>query len=135
MTGLDTNVVIRVLTRDDPIQAAQAAEVLRSGPVGVTKTVLVESEWVLRSAYGFERGAVNDGLRRFVGLENLEVEDRPAVVRALAWHAAGMDFADAVHLASSGDATSFTTFDEALGKAAEDVAATPSVRVLRRPRN
>ena len=42
------------------------------------------------------------------------MEDSKEVARALAWFAAGIDFADALHLASRPDGTSFATFDEAL---------------------
>lgn len=130
MIGLDTNVVVRALTQDEPAQAKRAAAVLSGDALGITKTVLLEVEWVLRGAYAFDREQVNDGLRRLVGLETLDVEDRPAVLQALAWHAAGMDFADAIHLASSGRAESFATFDRALAKAAAKAGARPRVEAL-----
>jgi len=128
--ALDTNVVVRALTQDEPRQAKAAAEVLSSGSLAITKTVLLETEWVLRGAYGFEDEQVNEGLRRLVGLETLEVEDRSSVAQALAWHANGMDFADALHLASSGRAASFATFDRALAKTAAVAGARPPVEVL-----
>ena len=98
--------------------------------LGVTKTVLLEVEWVLRGAYGYDRKQVNDGLRRLVGLDTLDVEGRPCVLQALTWRVAGMDFADALHLASSGTASSFATFDRGLGKTAVEVGASPPVDVL-----
>ncbi len=130
MIALDTNVVVRALTQDEPRQAKAAAEVLSSDSLAITKTVLLETEWVLRGAYGFEHEQVNEGLRRLVGLETLEVEDRSSVAQALAWHANGMDFADALHLASSSRAASFATFDRALAKTASVAGVRPPVEVL-----
>lgn len=130
MIALDTNVIVRVLTQDEPRQARKAAAVLRSGRAFVPKTVLIEVEWVLRKAYRFTPDAINGGLRKLIGLEGLEVEDRPAVISALARHADGMDFADAVHLASSSAATAFATFDGELAKGARRADAAPPVRLL-----
>ena len=52
MRAVDTNVVVRYLTGDQPEQAARAREVFRAGQVFVSTTVLLESDWVLRSVYG-----------------------------------------------------------------------------------
>jgi predicted nucleic-acid-binding protein len=130
MIALDTNVVIRALTQDDPEQAKKAARVLRGSSLHVSKTVLVEVEWVLRKAYGFSADRINDALGRFVGLRALRVEDRTAVVRALDWHARGMDFADALHLASSATASAFATFDASFARRASQAQAEPPVRLL-----
>jgi predicted nucleic-acid-binding protein len=51
MMALDTNVLVRYLTRDEPEEAARAKSLVERGPVFVAKTVMLESEWVLRSAY------------------------------------------------------------------------------------
>ena len=130
MIALDTNVIVRALTLDEPKQARRAAAILRSGPTFVAKTVLIEVEWVLRKAYRFAPAAVNEALRKLVGLATLEVEDRPAVIQALAWHAAGMDLADAMHLASSTTATEFASFDAELAKRARQSRAAPRIRLL-----
>ena len=130
MIALDTNVIVRALTRDEPIQARKAAAIFASGRLFIPKTVLVELDWVLRKAYGFAHPAVNDALSRLVGLDILEVEDRSAVIAALAWHADGIDFADALHLASSASALELCTFDSALAKRASRVGTSPRVRLL-----
>jgi predicted nucleic-acid-binding protein len=49
MIALDTNVVVRLLIRDDPAQADLAAQLVRGNQVLLTTTVLLETEWVLRS--------------------------------------------------------------------------------------
>jgi len=53
MIAVDTNVVVRFLVRDDPKQAARAAELIRDNQIWISKTVLLETEWVLRSLYRF----------------------------------------------------------------------------------
>ena len=64
MKALDTNVVVRYLTGDDPAQAARARAAVDAGPVFVPVTVLLESEWVLRSRYGLVGKAAVEALRR-----------------------------------------------------------------------
>lgn len=118
MIAVDTNIVIRVLTRDDIEQAPRARVLLEIGSAFVCKSVLLETEWVLRSLYRFERPAIVDGITRLLGLPGVEIEDRPAVARALDWYRGGLDFADALHLASSGRADAFATFDRALRRKA-----------------
>jgi len=130
MIALDTNVVVRVLTSDDPAQAARAAEVMESGPLWLAKSVLVEIEWVLRKGYGFDRPAVNRALVLLAGLENLTLEDAEAVRAALQGHAAGLDFADALHLSSSRGAERLVTFDAAFAREATSAACEPAVELL-----
>jgi len=48
MIAVDTNIVVRLLTNDDPEQAGRAAAVVKNGPVFIPKTVVLETEWVLR---------------------------------------------------------------------------------------
>jgi len=127
LTSLDTNVVVRALTQDEPTQAKKAAAILERGDLYLTKTVLVEVEWVLRKAYDFAAAPIHEALVRLVALEGLTVEDRPAVLRALEWHGRGLDFADALHVASSAPASSFVTFDGALAKRSAAVGVSPRV--------
>ena len=128
MIAVDTNVVVRYLVEDDVAQTDRAEAVLRSGAVLVPKTVLLEAAWVLRTGYGFDRSAIGGGLRRLIGLPGVEVEDRAAVARAFAWFDQGLDLADALHLASSGRASAFATFDRTLQRRARTlVEATPVI--------
>jgi predicted nucleic-acid-binding protein len=129
--ALDTNVIVRVITRDDPAQARRAAALLRREDLWLSKTVLLETAWVLRYTYELNRPEVHRALLTLVGLGNLTVEDRPAVETALHWHQAGMDFADALHLASSGPAARFATFDERMEKIASGLTGTPRIELLR----
>jgi predicted nucleic-acid-binding protein len=106
------------LTRDDIEQAPRARTLLESGPAFVPKSVVLETEWVLRSIYRFKRQAIADGIARLLGLPGVEIEDRPAVARALDWYGQGLDFADALHLASSDRVEAFATFDRTLRRKA-----------------
>ena len=70
MLAIDTNVLVRFLTGDDPEEAATARELFAREQIRIAKTVLLEAEWVLRSAYGFEPGAIRDSLKRTISLPN-----------------------------------------------------------------
>ena len=116
MVAVDTNVLIRLITKDHPAQVARASRLFQREQVWVAKTVLLETDWVLRSLYGFAPQDVGDAFRKLAGLPNVELEDPSAVTQALSWLAAGINFADGLHLASRGEATSFVTFDEGFAK-------------------
>jgi predicted nucleic-acid-binding protein len=74
---------------------------------------------VLRSSYGFDRESIISGFRDLMRAPNLEVEDGAAVIRALQWFEQGMDFADALLLASAVRDLEFATFDRSLVATAE----------------
>lgn len=123
MMAVDTNVLVRFLTNDDPAQAERAARLFQSEPVFIAKTVLLETEWVLRHAYDLSRETINAAFCKLLGLPGVSVEDMPAVGKALAWHAAGLDFADALHLAAGGRGVRrFVTFDEDFVKRAKKLS-------------
>ena len=121
MVAADTNVIVRFLTRDDPSQAARAASLLSSRLVWISKTVLLETAWALQSLYGFTAIEVNDALKGFAGLRNVRLEDAMAVASAFEWTALGIDFADALHLASSAGTNRFLTFDHRFAPRAKKV--------------
>jgi predicted nucleic-acid-binding protein len=116
--ALDTNLIVRVLVADEPNQFEAALEVLRHPRLWVSKTVLLETEWVLRYSYRLAREQVQNALRKFLGLPNVHLEDRLTVTRALTAHATGADFADALHLYSSPPQHRFATFDRGLARRA-----------------
>ena len=55
MLSVDTNVVVRLLTADDPKQFRAAEALFAAGPVWISKTVILETEWVLRDSYRLKR--------------------------------------------------------------------------------
>lgn len=130
MTALDTNILVRVLTDDDPAQVRAARDLLASDETfAVRVTVLLETGWVLESIYELEPFVVADGLRHFLGLPNVEMEHPTRVAEALQWYEDGLDFADAVHLALSQDADRLATFDRAFARDAKGRGACSVVQV------
>ncbi len=121
MIAVDTNVLVRFLVRDDTRQAARAAELIRSREILISKTVLLETEWVLRSLYDFPPPRLAGALRALAGLGTFSLEDAGAVAKALNWFERGLDFADALHLASAGNAKQFATFDRKFARQARGV--------------
>lgn len=128
MTAIDTNIIVRLLANDDPDQAARASRLLDEGRVFVATTVILETEWVLRAAYGADRNTIRQALQKFLALPGVTVEHQAVVLQALDAYAAGMDFADALHLAAAkGHATRFATFDQNLKKRAARLHGTVPV--------
>ena len=130
MISLDTNVVVRLLVNDDAAQARRARALLAAGhEVRLPVTVLLETEWVLRSAYGYPAAQVMTFLRAALGLPGVSTDNAPAVAAAITACEQGLDFADALHLALalSGDAERFYTFDANLRRRAP--RAMPGVQV------
>ena len=118
MLGIDTNLIERYLTGDHPKQSLQARQLIDGEDVFVGTTVLLETEWVLRSVYGYAAATVVKALRGFAGLPHVSVEDAGKAALALDWMEGGMDFADALHLAAAGGCNGFVSFDRALARAA-----------------
>lgn len=119
MIAIDTNVLARLIVGDDPEQGRRAAALFRREDIFIAKTVLLELEWVLRGAYRIERPRILKALLGVLGLPNVSAEDSGRVAAALRDYEAGMDFADALHLASSIEASRFVTFDDKLRKRAK----------------
>ena len=120
MRAIDTNVVVRYLTGDDPEQAARARATVDAGSVFASTTVLLETEWVLRSVYGFAATEVAAALRGFAGLPGVSVENPPLLAEALARTEGGTDFADALHLGAAEGCEAMLTFDRRFIEAAGD---------------
>ncbi len=117
MHAVDTNVLVRLLTGDAE-QTRRAAALFQKESIFIAKTVLLETEWVLRRLYGLKCETVTGALRKLSGLANVTIEHPLAVTLALQWCDGGMDFADALHVASSHGAEKFATFDAQLKKSA-----------------
>ncbi|WP_225768056.1 type II toxin-antitoxin system VapC family toxin [Inquilinus sp. Marseille-Q2685] len=119
MLAIDTNLIVRYLTGDHPGQSARARKLIDGQPVFAPVTVMLEVEWVLRSAYGYRPVDVVRALRAFAGLPTVTVEDGAIVAAALDLAEKGMDFADALHLGRSAHCEGFATFDRKFVKAAK----------------
>jgi predicted nucleic-acid-binding protein len=87
MIGLDTNVLVRYIVRDDPSQTAAATRLIETrcttqDPGSVTLVVLCELVWVLDRGYGYARREIADVLRRLLAADDLQVQQSQ-----LAWQA------------------------------------------------
>ncbi len=118
MIAADTNVIVRLLTGDAPSQTEQARRLFETETIFLATTGLLETEWVLRRLYRLDRPAINQALEDLLSLPAVRTEDEPLLRQALAWNRDGMDFADALHLASSRTASRFATFDRGMIDAA-----------------
>lgn len=138
MLALDTNVLARYYVREDEAaharaQSQAARRILERGErLFVAKTVLLELEWVLRGVYGHAGTQTCRVFDHLLSLPHVEIEDRAAVESALGNLRQGLDFADALHHASSRACEAFLTFDARrfAGKARR-LAITPPVRLAR----
>ena len=125
METFDTNVLVRLLVRDDEDQCRRAEAAWRAaiaaGGVLLPTVVLVELAWVLKSAYRFDRSTVAAALGRLADSAGVTLEDEPVARLALAAFAQGpADLSDYVILevARTRNALPLQTFDERLARAA-----------------
>ena len=125
MRAIDTNVIVRFLTGDDRKQAEAARALIEAGDVFIATTVLLESEWVLRSGYGLASDRIAAALRALAGLPGVTVEEPARLAQALDWMSGGMDFADALHLAKAQRCSVFLSFDRKLIKSANGRSPIP----------
>jgi predicted nucleic acid-binding protein len=123
MIAIDTNILVRYLTGDHAEQAEQARALIESTDVFVGTTVLLEAEWVLRRVYGYAAAPLAKALRGFAGLRHVKLEDADLAAQALDWMEAGLDFADALHLAKAAGRDAFVTFDQRFARAANRLGA------------
>ena len=136
MIGLDTNVLARYYIDDEADAEAQrqrlaARRLIESGqPLMVSKSVVLELEWVMRGYYGFAPGEVAVVFRHLLEQPHITIEDRAAVEQALANTEAGLDFADALHHASYRSCASVASFDDRkFARRARKLGLSPGVTV------
>lgn len=114
MIAVDANILVRYAVKDDPRQTIAATDFLAHHSCFVLKIVLLELVWVLSSSSGYHlsRPLIVERVKHILGLPNVAVEDPARVKIAVEWYEQGMDFADALHLASSEAVKGFATFDK-----------------------
>jgi predicted nucleic-acid-binding protein len=102
MIGLDTNVLVRYLTQDDPVQSRKATEIIerrltQQNPGFVGIVAMVETVWVLDRAYSLAADEVAEAVERMLQVEVLIVENEQEVFTAMTAVKDGQgSFADAV---------------------------------------
>lgn len=100
MLGIDTNVLIRYLIRDDQRQYEAARRLIereagKGDPVLVSLMVLLQSEWVLRSRYELPKSEIFSAFSAMLDTTDLRFEDEQSVEHALyLWKDSAADFAD-----------------------------------------
>jgi predicted nucleic-acid-binding protein len=100
MLGIDTNVLVRYLVRDDQSQYERARRLIRrevnaGEPVPVSLLVLLEMEWVLRSRYELAKPDIVAVLSSLLQTVELAFEDEPSVEHAIySWKNSLAEFAD-----------------------------------------
>lgn len=100
MLGIDTNVLVRFLVRDDESQFEMALrlikrEVAAGQRVFVSQLVLLETEWVLRSRYGLPKIEIIKAISGLLDANDIQFEDEPAVEESLyVWKDMSVGFAD-----------------------------------------
>ncbi len=120
MIGLDTNILIRYLTQDDPKQSAKATEILErrltpSNPGFVSVVAMVETVWVLDRAYDFTNQEIATAVERLLQVEVLAIENEQQVFTAMVALKQGRgSFVDALiaELALRAGCTRTLTFDQ-----------------------
>ena len=100
MLGIDTNILVRFLVRDDEAQFEKARRLIRrevaaGRRVFLSQLVLLETEWVLRSRYGLQKTEIIDAASALLDASDVQFEDEPAVEEALfVWKDRAVGFAD-----------------------------------------
>jgi len=128
MIAFDTNLLVRALVVDNAEQVAVVRRLIAEDTVFISRTVLLETEWVLRVRYGKTRVELYEFFTALLETDNTVIETSGEVCNALDWYVQGADFADALHLAICGSAV-LHTFDRDFCKAARDAGVAPQLRV------
>jgi predicted nucleic-acid-binding protein len=139
MIGLDTNVLARYYIAATPglddaatLKQCEAARTLIEGGkrLMVSKTVVLELEWVLRGRYDLTPRQTQQVLTHLLSLVHIDIEDKVAVQAATNALSQGFDFADALHHASYRSCASVATFDDkGFARRAKRVGLKPPVTV------
>lgn len=124
MIGLDTNILVRYLTQDDPVQSAQAIEIFErrltpKNPGFVSVVAIVEMVWVLDRAYGLTVQEIATAVERLLQVEVLTIESEQEVFTAMVALKQGRgSFADVLiaELGARAGCTHTLTFDQKAGR-------------------
>jgi predicted nucleic-acid-binding protein len=128
--AVDTNVLARALVDDSSAQTASARRLMRDGPVFVPESVLLETEWVLRSRFMLDGPTIVQLLLSLAATANVHFEDRARVMHTILAYERGLDFADAMHLYAARDCEALVTFDKEFGRRSRQLDDTVPVRTI-----
>ncbi len=127
MIGIDTNIVLRYLLKDDQALSPRALEIIAGNDCFVSRAALTEVVYTLESYYRSSRADIGRALDALLSVQRVTVEDRAVTERALSWYKAGMDFGDAMIAASSHGSASVATFDRDFARLARKLRTAPPV--------
>lgn len=135
MASLDTNVLVRYFTQDDPVQYPLAKRFIDNsvttfGVISVPITVILETEWVLRSRYKFDKTKIIDVFNHLLDTATLEIDESDALMYGLLlYQNAKADFADCLHtaIAFKKDKTPFYSFDVNAGEIDSNTLLTETI--------
>jgi len=126
--ALDTNVLARLVTNDDPVQARQSVSLIDTGnALFVPLTVALELEWVLRGAYLLDKHAIVRSFEALLSVRNMNFERQSDIQQALQYYQSGFDFADALHHAGTTGCKAMATFDQKFKRLAAKAKLKPPV--------
>jgi len=122
MRAVDTNVIVRLITRDDEAQVRSAEAYIAAGGAWISHLVLVEVVWVLASVYELSRKEIAGAVEMLLEQENLVVQEPGIAAAALELYrkGGGRDFADCliVEVARGAGHLPLGTFDRRLSRVA-----------------
>lgn len=125
MIGLDTNVLVRYVAQDDPVQSAKATDLVESlsvaSPGFIAMVSVVELVWVLQSCYASSKGEIVHVIDTLLRTKELTVEHADIVWQALRrFTNANADFADCLieRCAHAAGCDYIVTFDRKAAKTA-----------------
>lgn len=120
MAAVDTNILVRLLTQDDPLLTRKAeAHLLAKAPLWVSISVLVETTYVLSRLYGWQKPALLAGLQALTNSRQFHFQDQSAVAAATTlWGTAKTGFVDClnIELAKAHGKDPLATFDKEAAK-------------------
>lgn len=85
MIAIDTNILVRLLTRDSEAEYKASHKLFATGEIFVPDSVILETEWVLRHACDLQPAEVCDAFRKVFGLGNVRLANGQRVAQAVAW--------------------------------------------------
>lgn len=83
---VDTNILIRLFTKDDDTQIEQLVQLMEQGDMAfhVLSIVLIEAYWVLRKVYNFDKETILRVFEDFIEADGVELDEDGLMQRVLA---------------------------------------------------
>ena len=114
MIAVDTNILVRLVTGDDQSQVERILALAAEERFFVSLTVLMETEWVLRSRFGYDRSTIYKAFEALPNLVSMDFEDEEGVAWALDRFEIAGELADYLHIVAARKIGRFVTFEKNL---------------------